>query len=167
MSCWQNPMIKMLRSMIGDTDGTTYSDGDLQETLIYAAFMMHKRLSFVNSYTVNIPKLTISPDPIELADVDFVGIVTLKAGTEILLNELKTSSTNAVSWKNGPSSFDGKSAHEAKKEIYDLLKSQLDEATSNYQLGNVKGRSVMGPFSAEDLSYSWNGGFRWQTLSRN
>jgi len=79
---WEDVMVPMLRVLINDVGDTlTYTDERLAELLLVAAQFVYQELDFVNTYTINIPALTLSPDPTSSGTKEdaFTNLVVLKA----------------------------------------------------------------------------------------
>jgi hypothetical protein len=73
----------MLRMMIGDMDidNYTYDDERLEKQLLLAAQLIQGgELTFPKTYTISIPAITVTPDPVDdPQDNAFINLVTLKA----------------------------------------------------------------------------------------
>lgn len=80
---WSDTMINILRILINDFDCAdhTYTDTQLEKTLIVAAQYMIQELSFSTSYTITINPPDISPDPTDSDTLDsaFTNFVVLRA----------------------------------------------------------------------------------------
>ena len=76
---WQMDMILMLRSVLGDLDETKYTDERLKQVLMVGAYNVRNDATFPNTYTVNVGQVSISPDPVDQSDTDFV-ILTVYFG---------------------------------------------------------------------------------------
>ena len=70
----------MLRVVIFDLETTpTYSDSRLEEMLIASAHLVTQDIDFSTSYSIDILGQSITPDPTDSTDKEFVNFVVLKA----------------------------------------------------------------------------------------
>lgn len=79
---WNDTMVILVRLMIDDMDSTDYKYADdrlEQQILLAAQLMQGGEITFPNTYTISVPAITISPDPVELGDNVFINLVSLKA----------------------------------------------------------------------------------------
>jgi len=105
MSSWPDVIIPMVRILINDYDNTSYeySDDRLLDTIVVAAQMVNQEIDFTTTYTINIPLVTISPDPITAPDDAFINFTTLKAACFIDLSTFRTKAALAgLKAKCGP-----------------------------------------------------------------
>jgi len=85
-------LVTSLRVMINDLEtDPTYSDNRLKQVLCVAAQQVKVHLSFTD-YTINLPALTITPNPTAAATLDeaYAALVVLKAACFIDTNALRT-----------------------------------------------------------------------------
>jgi hypothetical protein len=89
---WPDVTITMLRILISDIDDTNYdySDDRLQQTLVVAAQLVNQEIDFDTSYTINVPLVTISPDPTVAPDDAFINFIVLKAACFIDQSTFRT-----------------------------------------------------------------------------
>lgn len=152
MSCWEGPMVRMLRYLIGDEDGTTYSDAKLKELIIYSAYIIQKDLSFNQSYTINLSRLTISPDPIDTNDVPFINLSTMKAACTLSRNQLKAKSDEAVKWKDGQSSLDTTGVLAGQQGLTANICQAFEDAKLQATMGDAApGKAILGPWSSDQI----------------
>ena len=160
MACWQEPMTTMLRYLIGDEDSATYTDGKLEQILVIASHMIQREIKFDQSYTIDIGKITITPDPVDAADVPFINLSCMKAACLLSRNELKTSAAQSVSWKDGQSSIDTRSGVDGQNIVTQDICKEFEEAKLQHQLGTtIPGKAILGPFSSDRISYGDSYGF--------
>jgi len=79
---WNDVMVPMLRMMIEDMNSESYKyeDERLEKQLLLAAQLIQGgELDFPYEYSINIPAIILSPDPVEQGDNVFINLVTLKA----------------------------------------------------------------------------------------
>ena len=75
---WQDVAIPFLRVLINDLGSTpTYCEDRLEELLIMSARLVAQDMYFPITYSINIPTLTITPDP--YTDDYFINFMVLKA----------------------------------------------------------------------------------------
>jgi hypothetical protein len=76
---WQDTGITILKAILNDAccGTSTFSDSRLLDLLIAAAYCNLTAINWSTTYTINVGKQTISPDP--LTDVDFMNFMILKA----------------------------------------------------------------------------------------
>ena len=102
---WPDVTISMLRVLINDLDGPTYeySDDRLMQTLVVAAQLVNQEIDFSTTYTINVPRVTISPDPTAVPDDAFTNFITLKAACFMDMSTFRTKATIAgLKAKCGP-----------------------------------------------------------------
>jgi len=102
---WPDVIIPMVRILINDYDDTNYeySDDRLQDTIVVAAQLVNQEINFDTVYTINIPLVTISPDPTIAVDNAFVNFVTLKSACFVDQSLFRTKSTiSGLKAKCGP-----------------------------------------------------------------
>lgn len=145
---WQDEATPLLRTLIGDFDGTLYSASRLETILIHAAHFVNSRVNFDYSYVVTVATRTISPDPTTNTDKDFINLMAIKAACLVLASEVKTAAAQSFRISDGPSSIDTSGAYKAKKEFYDKMCQDFDLAIFHYQAGNSKaGQAVLTPYT--------------------
>lgn len=150
MSCWKGPMVQMLRFLIGDEG--TYSDAKLEELLIYSSYMIQKDIIFEQTYTINLARLTISPDPIENNDVPFINLSTMKAACILSRNQLKEKADGAVKWKDGQSTMDTVDALTGQKGLTADICQAYEDAKLQNQIGDTApGKAILGPWSSDNI----------------
>lgn len=155
---WENDLVMMVRSILGDLDDSnyTYTTERIKQIIVLAAFEVINVASFINDYNVSIIDKTISPDPITTEDKDFTLLVAYKAACSILTYEMKNNCIYSI--KDGPSSVtvnSTSSLKEGKKSVCDMY----DKLIQSYLLygGDNQdgiGQAVLGPYSpGSDLIY--------------
>jgi hypothetical protein len=96
-------IIFMLRILIQDVAGVTYTDSSLSQLSLVAAIIVQQELCFDTKYDINIGSGTINPDPTDNA---FKLFVAYKASILLLQSEIKGLSSNSIKIVDGPSSID-------------------------------------------------------------
>lgn len=152
---WQNEMVRILRYMINDIDGSTYSDSRLEETLLVAAQLKAAPIDFQNDYTIDVDSLVLTPDPTATSPKDdwFITIVCLYSASIILDSEASTLAAQAYRIKDGPSSIDTVDSYKAKKELAKEMREKVDIAIMQMKAGDSVGaQAVLTPYTQERLS---------------
>ncbi len=79
---WPDVTVRMLRILINDVEEATweYSDDRLMQTLVVAAQLVNQEIDFDTTYTINVPLVTLTPDPTTgVIDDAFTNFMVLKA----------------------------------------------------------------------------------------
>lgn len=146
---WQTEMVQLLRYVINDIDSpSVYSDDRLQKTLVAAAQFLVFQVDFDQDYTLDISTPSISPDPTsDPRDEGFINLTVLQAACLIVNAEVKLKAGQSVLVKDGPSTIDTRGSYEATQQRYRDMMAILDQARTQYQLGNARaGQAVLGPY---------------------
>ena len=159
---WQDNMVQMLRVVIFDLETTpTYSDSRLEEMLIASAHLVTQDIDFSTSYSVDILGQSITPDPTDQNDKEFVNFVVLKAACLADQSTLRSKVNSAgVSVRLGPSAI---STSNNVKGFEILLNqgpcSAYEKMKWEYELGNANAiRAVLSPFIGNNFDPSSLGG---------
>lgn len=161
-STWEQTMILMLRSLIGDLDETTYTDERLKQVLVIAAYGVNAAADFMNDYVVDVTAMTITPDPVEAGDQDFAVLTVYKAACILVGSEVKTQSLNAIAIKDGPSSIDLRGVSGSLSGLQKDLCGKYDDMLNKYRFekgngGAPLGEAILGPFSPGSWGVLFNG----------
>lgn len=171
---WQINIVKIIRAIIGDVNcGPSvqeYSDQRLASLAIIAAYQVYGKLTFQNSYTINISNNTISPDPFTLDDKSFNILVAYKAASILLNSEIKVQAASSVAIKDGPSSINlagmGRELQAAAKLIsdsYNELEFEYKRADSSEAFSAIISPYYMKSFLLENYEDTeQQGEVRWQ-----
>lgn len=143
---WENQMIEMVRVLIDDLDAARYSDSKIERVLMVAAYNILQETRFETTYTVNIVAQSVSPDPVDNSDINFVNLWVLKACCIILGGEYKAQSLNAISVTNGPSSINMSGTANSTKFLYEKACEDYENYKMNYIAGTA-GKAVLTPYS--------------------
>lgn len=90
---WDTEIPLIVRSWINDlSDTPTYSDDRVLQLIVVAAQYVINEVEFTQPYTIDIVDKNITPDPTTLADkdVNFIGMVSLKASCILDQSTLRT-----------------------------------------------------------------------------
>lgn len=144
---WNLSVLPQIRNYIGDYAQTSYSDARLTNIAITAAHSLLNEVSFDNSYTVDVPNSSISPDPsTSPADTNFINLLSLKSALLIVNSEARTKSIQVFNIKDGPSSIDTGGAAKSLVELSKILTDTYCKAKLDYISGNSVGAAcVAGP----------------------
>jgi len=162
---WECAIVGMLRYIIGDdvpqSNGQyIYSDTKLKNLILYSGFLLDKDISYGQNYTFDLTQMTITPDPLVSKDFAFINLSVLKSAVILARNELKTSSSQAIRFKDGQSEFDGKELYKAKQFAYKAFNDDFEHAWAQYQFGDTApGNSILGPYSSDRINFGTNIGF--------
>lgn len=157
---WQTEMVRIVRYMIDDLDGSSYSDSRLEETVLVAAQLMKHEMEFNNTYTVDVDTLSLSPDPTSgVKDDAFINLTCMKTACMILKAEVKAESLKAVVVRDGPSSIDLSGRYAATKDRAERMCEAYEQAKMQYQLGNSRaGQAVVNTWIVDNIA-TYEGNF--------
>lgn len=146
---WQTEITPMVRYIIGDVSDTpTYSDSRIQNTILIAAQLMSREVSFDIAYTVDISNSGISPDPTTTRDDSFISLSALKSACIIAKSELRTYGLTGMKVVDGPSSIDTTGMGTNLKNSATSACEAYDQALKQYMLGNGVGfKIITGPYT--------------------
>lgn len=106
---WLSEMVTMLRLLINDFSSTpTYTDNRLAKILLLGARYVQQEIDFDTTYTINVGKLTLSPDPTgdTTRDENFINFVVLKASCIVDQSTYRTkAATEGIRAVCGPASL--------------------------------------------------------------
>lgn len=150
---WQDVMVLTLRHLISDPDGASYSDEQLEESILIAAQIVRGRMTFDADYTIVVATETLSPDPTTSDPVDyaFMNIVCLDAACRILQAELKYYALRGCKVTDGPSTIDMTSVFRNLQDLYKLVRDQLDKEEFSYKMNGVSGYAITTPTTVVSL----------------
>lgn len=153
---WKIEMGTVLRVLLNDlTSPYQYSDERLYQLLTVAAQQVQSsNLSFPLIYQINIPQLTITPDPTnsdtQTRDDSFINLVTLKAACITSHGEARISAKQGISIRDGSSSIDLRGPLEGRLKLIQIGYCELyDQAKLEYQtarIGTIAGAAILTPF---------------------
>ena len=154
---WKTDLVLMLRSIIGDLDRAKFTDERLKQILVVGAYNVTNDADFSTSYTVDVAKVSISPDPISESDTDFSTLTVYKSACILLGSEVKTEASNAISIKDGPSAIDLRGVTANLTNLYNDLCAKYDALLKTYQYNNtLVGQAVLGPYSPGSMVINSN-----------
>ena len=148
---WNTEITTIVRHLLDDVSDTPkYSDERLEKAVLVCTQLMLMGDSFRNNYVVDITNGTITPDPTSgNRDDSFLNLVALRTACMIIGSEIKTSSGNAISVKDGPSSIDLKGVSDVLAKLYDHLCKQYEAILLQYRASGTIGAAILGPHTTE------------------
>lgn len=157
---WKTEMVQILRYLINDIDGSTYSSSRLEKTILVAAQLTLHDVSFAQTYTVDVDESVLTPDPTTgTKDDAFINLVVLKAGCIIDTGLIRSKlSTLGYVVKVGNDMVDTRTQYDAYKTIYEKGFCKIyDEAKWEYELGSQEpGRAILGPFAGPNVNTEYH-----------
>ena len=163
---WQNEMVIIVRHMINDLDPSNYEfqDSRLEESILVSAQNIKSELDFYNTYSVEVDKRLLTPDPtltatnISNKDDDFIALCCLKTAIMVTNGQLKYYAMRAISIKDGPTSLDVKGIISGLKMVLEDLTKQYEQAKLDYQTCRAGfGKAILSPYSPG--SFAWNNSY--------
>lgn len=158
---WETDLVLMLRSIIGDLEGDTYTDAKLQQILVVSAYSVALTAKFKNNYVIDIQEVTISPDPVVVDDKDFVVLTVYKAACIILNSEVKVKGGNAIAMRDGPSSVDTSAGAQTLANLAKTVCQEYNDMLDQYKFNGPNsdsgpGQAILGPYSPGADFINWN-----------
>lgn len=138
---WSSELVMIVRHLIGDICGDTYSDSRLEETIVVSAQLVVSEFSFAKDYQIDVDNVTITPDPTATTRDDiFIGLVTLKAACVLARGAMRDAAAREgikVQDKMGSIQIAGKFT--AAKEYAATFCDAYQRAKLEYALNNLDG----------------------------
>jgi len=149
-------MVTIIRGLINDLGPVyTYGNDRIEELIVISAYMVIREVDFGYAYTIDVDTISITDDPTDNNDLDFVALVCLKTACLIQNGEYITDSVKAVSVKDGPSIIDVRGRVDHKKEIANKACDDYERAKISYLAGDYSvGRGIVGPYASGSSSSS-------------
>jgi hypothetical protein len=156
---WTNEIVRIVRFLIGDTEGITYTDDRLEETILVAAQLLLSTMDFSTEYSVDVDQVTLNPDPTEgTKDNLFINCLAMKAAIVVLNSESKTAAVQSWRVKDGTSSVDTTASYQSLHQLAKELSDKLDKYIFDYRAGNsLAGAAVLTPYTYDGVSNADNG----------
>jgi hypothetical protein len=147
---WTTEIPLIVRTLINDlSDQPVYTDERLQQIIVVAAKYVQIDVSFDNEYKINITDLTITPDPVDIQDEIFSGLLGLKAACLVDHSTLRTkAATEGIRAALGPSMISVNGSLEGIRLIMQAGPcATYDELVSHWNVSQATFvRAVLGPF---------------------
>ena len=171
---WSEVMTTMLRFMVNDY-GTpqTYTDNVLKSALLVNAQFVAQELNFSQTFTVDLVKLNLTPDPTggmppqfdsmgnqitpaTPPDYNFINLTVLRTAVMITMNEYRTATNSAIMFREFHSQADMRGIAAAKKELWTELEKIYKQKQLHYQVGiRVSGQAILSPINI--IAGGWRG----------
>ena len=159
---WQNTSLIMLRTLLNDASCSTekYTDDRLMDLLLTSAYIIRIDINFNTTFTVNVGKQTISPNPEDQTDGDeFISFMVLKAACLTDESNFRTAALlQGVSARCGPATLTTSNYGGYLKELLTAGPCKSYETLSDQYNFSYEGKriikSVMTPFAANDFDPS-------------
>jgi len=153
---WKIEMGTVLRVLLNDlTAPYQYSDERLYQLLTVASQQVQAaNLSFPLIYKINIPSLTITPDPTDsdagTRDDSFINLVTLKAACITSHGEARTAAKQGISIRDGSSAIDLTGPLQGRLKLIEIgYCESYEQCKLEYQtarIGTIAGATILTPF---------------------
>lgn len=149
---WLQTLPEVVRSMLTDyADTVEYSDDRLTQAIVIAALIVTSEIQFNNTYVVNVGQKTITPDPDDMGENNFIVLVALKTIAMLTFSEYRTASNKGITWKDGPSSIDARAMVEAKRALAEQCAKAYEDAKFAHSIGiGLVGEGIVGPYRFQD-----------------
>lgn len=152
---WQTELVELTRLLLGDLDGTAYSDHNIQRLVVGAAMFVSQDAEFTQDFSADLENLDITPDPTDSVndtrDVAFMNLTAIKAACIVNRGDVWRTTGRGILIKDiGALTIDKREA--AKNKIALLLKGGwcpvYDTELKAHLRGTaeVAGAAIMGPF---------------------
>ena len=149
---WQNEIVRIVRFLINDIDGSSYTDARLEETVVVAAQLIYTAVDFEYTYTIDVDTININPDPTTKSDENFINLVALKTACIILSSETRTRGLQSYKIVDGPSTIETMSAYHAMKALSDQMREDVQRAILQFQMGNSRaGAAILTPYTQTQI----------------
>lgn len=139
----------MLRILIGDVSGVTYTDDSLKKLILVSAIAIQKEVHFDTTYIINFNAVTITPDP---TDDSFTLLCSHKAAILLISSEIRSKTNHALKITDGPSSIDLTNIVQELRHLYSLLVDQFEQMKKDYTIAGNFGYAVITPTTVEYIS---------------
>lgn len=148
---WQTDIVTTVRALIGDLDGTKYTDNRLLTLSVIAGLFVNQEV-LDNAYEVSISALTITPTP----EDSVFNLIALKSSSLVLNAEAKVLAESAIKVVDGPSSIELSSAYSSMKAAAKLADDMYEKAKLAYAMSGGgtggSGQAVLTPYTVQYLN---------------
>jgi hypothetical protein len=149
---WETEIPLIIRNLINDlSTSPTDSDDRLIQLTVIAAQYVIMEVNFDNTYTTNVVATTISPDPSdpEVRDIDFIGLVSLKAACLLDQSTFRTKAAGeGLRAALGPASLSVNGTLAGYRDILNMGPCKLyEQLVLDHNIGNATAiRAIFSPF---------------------
>jgi hypothetical protein len=106
MANWETVLTTIVRSLINDPDGATYSDERVQTSIVVAGLIVAQEAQLDYAYTFDLLVPDIIPDPVEINDSVAVALFGLKAACILNTNSYQSAVGKGIKVRDGDSEVD-------------------------------------------------------------
>jgi len=154
---WDFVMPLIVRSLVNDlVEPYTYGEEKVQQLIVTCAQLVKPELDFNQVYNIDIPNMTITPDPITNYDDGFTNLVSMKAATLILQGEVKNLAANSIRVTDAGATIDMTDAFRATKALYEQMLDDYARAKIAYVCGNQNYlKAILSPYTVFYFSYNY------------
>ena len=154
---WDVVMPLIVRGLVNDLiEPYNYSEEKVQQLIVTCAQLVKPELDFTNSYTIDIPNMTITPDPVISYDDGFTNLVSMKTATLILQGEVKNLAANSIRVTDAGATIDMTDAFKATKVLYEQMLEDYQRAKIAYVCGNQGYlKAILSPYTVFYFSYNY------------
>jgi hypothetical protein len=154
---WNIDLVTMVRSLIGDMAGSTYSDNRLRQMIVIAAFEVNNSANIERSYEIDISRVTITPDPVEEKDLNFCVMTAYKAAVLIIQGEIRNQSLNSITISDGTSSINLTDVTRSLQALYKDLSTIYEDLLQTYVMeeSSLNAQAILGPYSPGSDLVNW------------
>jgi hypothetical protein len=149
---WKIEIPLIIRNLINDLASTpTYSDDRLEQLTVIAAQYVITEANLDITYATNVVELSISPDPSDpsVRDIDFIGLVALKAACLLDQSTFRTkAAAEGLRAALGPASLSVTGTLAGYRDILNMGPCKLyDQLVIDHNIGNATAvRAIFSPF---------------------
>jgi hypothetical protein len=149
---WQIEIPLIIRNLINDlASPPTYSDERLEQLTVIAAQYVLQEANLDITYNTNVIDLIISPDPSDpsIRDIDFIGLVSLKAACLLDQSTFRTKAAGeGLRAALGPASLSVNGNLGGYRDILNMGPCKLyDQLVLDHNIGNATAiRAIFSPF---------------------
>jgi hypothetical protein len=149
---WKIEIPLIIRNLINDLASTpTYSDDRLEQLTVIAAQYVITEVNLDIAYATNVVEVSISPDPSDpsVRDIDFIGLVALKAACLLDQSTFRTkAAAEGLRAALGPASLSVTGTLAGYRDILNMGPCKLyDQLVIDHNIGNATAvRAIFSPF---------------------
>ena len=152
---WQTEISTITRVWINDlSDTPTYSDSRLLQLILVAAKYVKLEVNLEYDYTIDLDNSSISPDPVDINDENFIAFVALKSACLLDHSTFRTkAASEGISASLGPAKLSVGGNLSGYKTILDQGPCSLyEQLKMDYEIGNTSlFKAILGPFSGNQF----------------
>lgn len=145
---WTTDLVMMTRVLTSDISlPQKYTDEYLTRILIVAGIIVDTEFTFDYDYSYDISNLTITPDPVTIADLIFMALIPLKATCILTQGEFKQALGQGIKVRDGDSAIDTSVSFRGYRDILEMGPCAAYEKLKWSLLASGgMGKAVLGPY---------------------